>query len=816
MSLGGADFGYEFTMYKLAQAVLDSDEKIVLKEFIDTLYAADKRYLLRNEILQAFAEYCHQLQKPAYFYHSSSVGKLIHYTHEILLEAESIWFVIRDKIASQEFWRYIPDLSIFEQVTPQALLEARDRQVNREQPQILEINFHPFYQNTPTISDARNIGQGLAFLNHYLCDQLLTKPDYWLAALFAVLQRHEYDGTSLLISDRIVSGLQLRQQVQRALQCVNQYPPDEPYATFHKDLQNLGFDPGWGDTAARVHETLELLNRLITTPEPAVLEAFVSRIPGFFRIVLVSIHGWVGQDEVIGRPETMGQVIYVLDQARNLENQLEQEIKQAGLEWLGIQPQVIILTRLIPNCEGTLCAQRLEKIEGTKNAWILRVPFRDFNPKVTQNWISKFEIWPYLESFAIDAEQALLSQLKGRPSLFIGHYSDGNLVAFLLACRFNAIQCTVAHTLEKSKYLFSDLYWQDFEEHYHFSVQFTADLISMNAADFIITSSYQEIMGTPDAIGQYESYQCFTMPQLYHVVSGVDLFGPKFNRVSPGVNETIFFPYPQTADRDTNMRTRVRALLFSRDDPNIIGNLDHPDNRPILAVGSISLANNLTGLVEWFGQSPALRERCNLILVTNTLHVADASNQEEAGEIEKLHALIDHYQLQGQLRWIGMRLPGHDLGEVYRAIADGRGIFTHFARFEAFGRTILEAMVSGLPTFATQFGGSSEIIQDGINGFHINPTDFDGTTQKIIDFIHQCEINPQSWLDISERAIQHVQTQYNWQLHVKQVLLLAKIYGFWNYVSRDSREALRCYLNALFHLLYKPRAEQILEQHRQR
>jgi len=33
------------------------------------------------------------------------------------------------------------------------------------------------------------------------------------------------------------------------------------------------------------------------------------------------------------------------------------------------------------------------------------------------------------------------------------------------------------------------------------SLQFTADLIAMNAA-FIISSTYQEIVGTPDSVGQ--------------------------------------------------------------------------------------------------------------------------------------------------------------------------------------------------------------------------------------------------------------------------------------------------------------------------
>ncbi len=60
---------------------------------------------------------------------------------------------------------------------------------------------------------------------------------------------------------------------------------------------------------------------------------------------------------------------------------------------------------------------------------------------------------------------------------------------------FVLFQCNIAHALEKTKYPDSDIYWQKFEEKYHFSCQFTADLIAMNHADFIITSTYQEIAG---------------------------------------------------------------------------------------------------------------------------------------------------------------------------------------------------------------------------------------------------------------------------------------------------------------------------------
>lgn len=800
-------------MYELVQAVFNGDEKTALCQLIYALNASGKRYFLRNEILQAFADYCDQSQKPAYFFYSSSVGKLIQYTHEIIFEEESTWFVVRPRIASQEVWQLTADFTKFEQMTPQTLLDVRDRLVNRYQPHILEIDLHPFYESSPRIDDPRNIGQGLAFLNRYLCNQLLTDPQYWVEMLFKALQGLQHNGIHLLLSDRIPSGIHLAKQIKVALKLLNELEPDEPYEKFRSELQQLGFEPGWGNTAARVSETLELLDRLIYSPEPGILETFVARVPAVFRVVLISIHGWVGQEDVLGRDETLGQVIYVLEQARSLENELREQIKLAGLDQLGIKPHVIILTRLIPNCEETFCNLRLEKIQDTENAWILRVPFGEFNPEVTNNWISKFEIWPYLEKFSLDAEKELLAQFKGKPNLVVGNYSDGNLVAFLLSRRMKVTQCNIAHSLEKPKHLFSNLYWQDLEDEYHFSAQFTADLISMNAADFIITSSYEEIVGTPDTIGQYESYKWFTMPQLYHVVDGIDLFSPKFNLVPPGVNENIFFPYSHKENRDFDLRTQIKDLLFSREDPQIFGKLDHPNKRPIFAVDTITSINNLSGLAECFGKSQALQEHCNLIILTSKLHPHEAIKPEEAEEIQKIYDVIKQYHLYGKIRWVGMRIPSQNLGEAYRVVADSQGIYIHFARFESFGRSILEAMISGLPTFTTQFGGSLEIIENQKNEFNLNPTDLEGTANKILAFLEQCDTHIEYWYEVSEWMSQRIHNRYNWHLHSNQLLQLAKIFSFWNFVAPENNEARDRYMESLFHLLYKPRAEKILEKH---
>ncbi len=806
-------------MSELLQAVLDSEERSDFRQLLSELRHQEKRYLLRNDILTAYADYCTKYQKPEEFYDSSNLGKLIYYTQEIILENGNLCLIIRPKIASQEVYRVTEDMAV-ESLTAQDLLDVRDRFVNHYHPNegaILELDFAPFYDYTPTIRDPKNIGKGVQYLNRYLSSKLFQDSRQWLESLFIFLRLHQYNGTQLLINGRIQSQQQLSDQVKKALTFVGDRPIDEPYERFQFILQMMGFEPGWGNTAGRVLETLGMLDDLIDSPDPQMLEAFISRIPMVFKIVLVSAHGWFGQEGVLGRPDTGGQVVYVLDQAKNLEKQLQEDTTLAGLDAMKVQPKVIILSRLIPNSDGTLCNQRLEKVHGTENAWILRVPLREFNPKMTQNWISRFEFWPYLETFAIDAEKELLAELQGKPDLIVGNYTDGNLVAFLLARRMKVTQCNIAHALEKSKYLFSNLYWQDLDEKYHFSLQFTADLIAMNAAHFIISSTYQEIVGTHDSVGQYESYKCFTMPDLYHVVSGVELFSPKFNVVPPGVNETSYFPYSRVEDRVQSDRQRVDEMLFTLDDPlQVYGKLDDPSKRPIFSMARLDRIKNLTGLAECFGKSEALREHCNLILIAGKLRVEESDDNEERDEIVKLYNVIEQYNLHGKIRWLGVRLSKTDSGEVYRVIADHQGIFVQPALFEAFGLTVLESMISGLPTFATQFGGPLEIIQDKVNGFYINPTHLEETAEKILDFVTKCEQNPNYWYEISTRGIDRVYTTYTWKIHTTRLLSLARIYGFWNFTSKENREDLLRYLEALFYLIYKPKAQNLLQQHMSR
>lgn len=69
-----------------------------------------------------------------------------------------------------------------------------------------------------------------------------------------------------------------------------------------------------------------------------------------------------------------------------------------------------------------------------------------------------------------------------------------------------------------------------------------------------------------DRPGQYESHTAFTLPGLYRVVSGVNVFDPKFNIASPGADQTVYFPHTEKQKRFTMFRPAIEELLYSKAD----------------------------------------------------------------------------------------------------------------------------------------------------------------------------------------------------------------------------------------------------------
>eukprot|EP00775_Hariotina_reticulata_P010955 gene10955-11109_t len=307
------------------------------------------------------------------------------------------------------------------------------------------------------------------------------------------------------------------QQLQTALLRVARYLDDIDDEVMWDDvsgrLHEMGFERGWGRDVGLVREQFSQLMDILQAPDADGLERFLGRLPLVMNVVIMSPHGYFGQSNVLGLPDTGGPVVYILDQVRALEQEMRRRLQEQGLP--DISPCIMVVTRLIPQAMGTTCNECIERIHGTEHACILRIPFRDPNGRlpwpsgsgyssskpwegpepepvevpasllvaaVLKKWVSRFDLWPYVESYTLDVQREILAEMGQKPDLI----------------------CNIAHALEKTKYQDADIKW-DMDGTYHFSCQFTADLIAMNHADFIITSTYQEIAGNDHLVGQYES-----------------------------------------------------------------------------------------------------------------------------------------------------------------------------------------------------------------------------------------------------------------------------------------------------------------------
>ncbi len=790
------------------QEIIPEEELNEFRQFLSRLmYDNRDKFLLRNDIILCFRQYCIEHEIPDDFQSNSATARFIGRIQEAFPLDDYLNIMWRHNIGRYRFYQLRIDGAELSQIELNSYLHKKEEYIlgKRCDPRPPSMDFSPFYDYSPSIKDPQRIGNGISFLNRYLSSNFFSRPETWHANLYEFIKLHKIDDRQLLINGAMIPDFNtLVREVGAMLEWLAGQDKDLSYQMISDHLKKRGFESGWGNSIERISTAMQSLTDLINEPSDTLLEHFLSQVPMplISKIAILSPHGWFGQDNVLGKPDTGGQVIYILDQVKALEKHLVQDIENAGLD---VSPVIVIVTRLIPQAGDTSCHIEREKVHGTRNCWIIRVPFKDGDGRIVEHWISRFRIWPYLEKFADDALTRIIAACRGRPDLIIGNYSDGNLVASLISKRLDVIQCTIAHALEKSKYLFSDLNWTEYEADYHFSLQFLADMIAMNKSDFIITSTYQEIAGTTEAMGQYESYQFFTLPGLYRVESGINLFIPKFNVIPPGVDDELYFPYFETEKRIEAATHKWTGRMFTDDCGDIYGNLDDPEKPPIFTMARFDRIKNITGLIEAFGLSPTLQERYNLIFAAGTIHFDQSHDDEERAEIRKAYELIEKYRLHGRIRWLPS-INKLETGEAYRVIADHRGLFVQPALFEAFGLTILEAMSSGLPTFGPKFGGPREIIADGC-GFLLNTSSPQLICEGLEEFIAAEHSDPGLWENTSQKGIARVRSHYTWSLYSQKLINLSKIYGFWRYsVSGKEKVKLDRYSDLIYQFLLKQRA----------
>ena len=425
----------------------------------DRYRSLNKSLILKSDLWDEFCKFCQEEDLPGLS--NSPLGQALRKAQEAAIDEVCLCIAIRPKVAQWHYLRFCFETRELKEISVSDFLAFKEKQVqgNEQQP-VLEFDLQPFERDFPKMNQSRSIGHGVEFLNRVFSNRLSRNLSGGDELIWSFLRVHGYGEKPFMINDSIKNVKEMARALSDGLEYLQGQPENSQWQDMAQDLGLLGFEPGWGRSREQVERGFSRLANLLEAPDHQNLERFISAIPMIFNIVVLSPHGFFGQENVLGLPDTGGQIVYILDQVRALEKEMQERIYNHGLD---IQPKILIVTRLIPEAGDTTCNLAEEAVHDTENVHIIRIPFRRADGSVLPHWISRFEVWPYLERFAEEAREEVVSRLGRRPDLVIGNYSDGNLVSYLMAKSLDVTQCTIAHALEKTKYLYSALYWKEME-----------------------------------------------------------------------------------------------------------------------------------------------------------------------------------------------------------------------------------------------------------------------------------------------------------------------------------------------------------------
>lgn len=432
-------------------------------------------------------------------------------------------------------------------------------------------------------------------------------------------------------------------------------------------------------------------------------------------ILLISIHGLIrSHDLELGRDaDTGGQTKYVVDLARSLADHPD-------------VAHVDLVTRRVP--DPAISEDYAAPIEMlSEKARIVRI---DAGPK---EYLPKEQLWDHLDSF-MDNLTTWLKEQRCTPDLVHSHYADAGYVGVRLANLLSIPLVHTGHSLGRDKrkrLLAKGLSHEAIERTYNMGRRVDAEEEVLANADLVITSTHNEI---EEQYGLYNYYDPARMAV-----------------IPPGTDLTQFHP-PQVAEKTTFAEQLTRFL-------------NEPEKPLILALSRPDERKNILTLIEAYGESPALQQAANLLIVAgNRDDIRDMDSGAQA-VITNILLLIDSYDLYGRVA-VPKNHSATEVPAIYRLVTSSGGVFINPALTEPFGLTLLEAAASGLPVVATENGGPVDIIGNCHNGILIDPLDKVAISQALLTLLRDKE----TWLQASRNGIAGVTKHYAWSAHAERYM----------------------------------------------
>jgi len=447
------------------------------------------------------------------------------------------------------------------------------------------------------------------------------------------------------------------------------------------------------------------------------------------RIILLNVHGLVkGSGLEIGRDaDNGGQTKYVFEVA----------------EYLSKNPRVKhvhIFTRLIDDKQvSSEYAVPLETLNPKLD--IRRIPFGG------KKYRLKEKLWDFLDDFVSESIKHI-NKHDIFPDWIHSHYGDAGYAAVELSRILNVPFAHTGHSLgihKRTKMLGIGMKEAEAEKKFRFKKRIAAEEATLSLAQFIVTSTQQEI-------ASYQEYENFLSAQ-YH-------------SIPPGIDTEKFFPYyqekvseefgPEELQRKYWVSEYIEKFLINPHKPVIMA-LSRPDRR-----------KNLHTLIDIYGQDPELQSIANLVIFAGIRKDINQMPPSEKAVLTNILLQMDKYDLYGKLAIPKKHDVENEVDTIYRYCAEKRGAFVNLTLYENFGLTTIEAGASGLPVVVTRNGGPSEIIPVCKNGILVDPN----KPKEIKRALTLILTNENKWKEFSNNGILNVQKEYSWESHVDRYLQL--------------------------------------------
>ncbi|MFX1450922.1 MAG: glycosyltransferase [Promethearchaeota archaeon] len=419
-------------------------------------------------------------------------------------------------------------------------------------------------------------------------------------------------------------------------------------------------------------------------------------------IGMISHHGYFAGVPQLGKVDTGGQVVFVLELSKYLH------------EVCGVK--VTIFTRLFYEEGSPIHEKELEPVsEGVK---IVRIA----DNMSQQGFIRKEELYPYLPESAKNIVKWINENEK--IDIVHSHYVDGGILGEKVSRKLNLPWAHNSHSLGRVKRdafikeMTNKEEIQKIDEHFNFDLRFKNE-------EMIYEKCHQIFAESLDEKTKLLKY-----------------YGKKYDKkvaiIPPGVNTEVW--HPASVKRDKHPLNKLFSVK---------------DHRYIFSVSRIDPRKGLDLLIE---AVPLLREKIKEDIKI-VIGGGSKKGKKLKGYEKTLHELASKIDPKKEFIYLTGYIPDEDILDYY----NGSEVFILPARWELFGITMLEAMACEKPVVVTKFGGPASIIEDGYNGLLVDPTNKRELASKIIEVLNDIEkadnlgknalktiIAKYSWLHVAE------------------------------------------------------------------